>query len=428
VALQRVARSLPGDRWLSAANRYNQDCQPRLNEDILAKCVHPGDLAEYIGISGPVHCIDGWSCLGKAIHCFLRGDPYNAVHLAYYAELRAAFSLLASEGIGIFNRNHFIVNDAGETQPLGDQIETHQMTWLTFRWWAQQSRAIDLFKAVIMPDGQELSNWIKGFSSGDSSLLTAGTRWLNQWGMDLRDFFLDRIARNTASYWPTGIDPWNLHHGSEALAKLGEIWHPLEPLLSSRFEYVDRHFLRTILEIEYKAITNKSARTVKGRAGFAQYVRLMLTHMGVVDEDGWRKFLTRATEPEQLKIITAAGRASQIGSADHAIELVSRAILLLRIATGACSLHIAATHLSRSELNFWLESIGTDRGIWPQGQQPTEFIDLWEDINSALEEIPETNGESTPPGLERYDYLEKYSASISKLEEHERVAIWGLGF
>jgi hypothetical protein len=67
-------------------------------------------LAQYIAASSILHCADGWSYLGRAINCLLKGDPHRVVHLAYYAELRAALSLLASEAIGVFSRNNFVID------------------------------------------------------------------------------------------------------------------------------------------------------------------------------------------------------------------------------------------------------------------------------------------------------------------------------
>ena len=36
------------------------------------------------------------------------------MHLGYYAELRAVLAIVASEGIGIFDRLHFVIDEYGE--------------------------------------------------------------------------------------------------------------------------------------------------------------------------------------------------------------------------------------------------------------------------------------------------------------------------
>lgn len=429
LALHRVAQKLPGDRWLPPSNRYHEECQRYLQADLTRGRIQAQDLAEFIAVSGPVHCLDGWSCIGKAIHCFLKGDPYNAVHLAYYSELRAALSILAAEGIGIFNRIHFVVDDSGAARPIDEHgAPTHQIAWEAFDWWSQQQRAINLLKAVISPSGMDLATWLDAFNKGGVAVVEIGKRWLTQWGMDLKMFDLDRGARNVASYWPTGVDPWELLQAGDALRRLGEFWYPMEPALTSRFNNLDRHFLRSLLESEYRGFSNKQARSIRGRPRFTRLINQMLADLGLAQRGDWGAFLTASVEADQLPLITNASSNSPVGNAGHEVEMISRAILLLRVATGASSLQLQAANLGSKELGFWLELIGTERGIWPKGDQPADFVDLWEDIRIALEEIPETNEDYPPADLQRFEYLDKYPASISKLEEYERVAIWGLGF
>ena len=85
----------------------------RLRDDLSNDRINSDRLSEYIGISAPVHSMDGWSFLGRSIHCLSRGDPYIAVHLAYYAELRAALAILAAQGIGVFSYPHCVIDSEG---------------------------------------------------------------------------------------------------------------------------------------------------------------------------------------------------------------------------------------------------------------------------------------------------------------------------
>ncbi len=59
------------------------------------------DIIEVIAVRGPLHAIDGWSYFSRSLSALLSGDPHAARHLAYYAELRASLSILASTGIGV---------------------------------------------------------------------------------------------------------------------------------------------------------------------------------------------------------------------------------------------------------------------------------------------------------------------------------------
>jgi len=71
-------------------------------------------MTGYVAVSAPLHCADGWSFLGRAVAAILLGDATAARHLGYYAELRAAMSLMAAHGVGIFNRTHFVVVTADD--------------------------------------------------------------------------------------------------------------------------------------------------------------------------------------------------------------------------------------------------------------------------------------------------------------------------
>src|ERR1700685_1183046 len=97
--LRRFARQY---KWVGTTNRYSLDTVGKISSDSSAggKIRNPRHLSQYIAASCILHCSDGWSYLGKAIMSLLRGDPHRCRHLAYYAELRAVMSLVATEGIG----------------------------------------------------------------------------------------------------------------------------------------------------------------------------------------------------------------------------------------------------------------------------------------------------------------------------------------
>jgi hypothetical protein len=98
-------------QWLLSSNRYQGDCIKRIKKDVgRNRQITHRHLREYIAASSVAHCADGWGYLGRSIEAHLRGDGNVSRHLGYYAELRAALGLLASEGIGVFDRNHFVVD------------------------------------------------------------------------------------------------------------------------------------------------------------------------------------------------------------------------------------------------------------------------------------------------------------------------------
>ena len=114
-AFERVSVHWQVGLWLGKRNRYKQSCMKQLSADFRpgARVSHR-HLSEYIAASAVVHNFDGWSYLGRALGSLLVGDQDGARHLAYYAELRAAMAVLASEGIGVFGNEHVVVSPKGK--------------------------------------------------------------------------------------------------------------------------------------------------------------------------------------------------------------------------------------------------------------------------------------------------------------------------
>ena len=119
-SIQRAAQALKADcfpnvGWLNPNNRYATDTIRRIKTDCSANCINALDIAGYIAASVTLHCFDGWSFLTHATSCLLDGDVSAAVHMAYYAEIQAEMSLLASDGIGVFSGKHIWLDNSGHT-------------------------------------------------------------------------------------------------------------------------------------------------------------------------------------------------------------------------------------------------------------------------------------------------------------------------
>lgn len=189
--------------WIGKTNHYAQDVVARLKSALPATPERRRNLAQYIAASVALHSIDGWSYLGRSVACLLAGDTHRALHLAYYAELRASMSLLASVGIGIFNTQHFIVQSANSTTKLRFGQGTHLIAWLALEEWSQQAASGALFAQLICPEGRTLDEWFQT-QGGASTLAPQAKAWFMQWGMDLSLATMDRDARNNLATGPTG--------------------------------------------------------------------------------------------------------------------------------------------------------------------------------------------------------------------------------
>lgn len=195
-----LARSL----WLGKTNYYARNIIDRLGRDrgrLNAK--KSKGLSRYIATSSILHCSDGWSYLGRAISASLAGDPHRALHLAYYAELRAAISLLATIGIGAFNRTHFTISGRETASKLHTPSGTHRFVWDALEYWSRGRSSGELFASVVRPAGVPLDDWLYPIG-GASAVSLQASAWFLSWGQDIRWSARDRDLRNDSSYQPDG--------------------------------------------------------------------------------------------------------------------------------------------------------------------------------------------------------------------------------
>ncbi len=192
-------------RWVGERNWYVIDTKKKIAFESKAGALkRPRQLSQYIAASCLLHCTDGWSYLGKAISSLLRGDPHRARHLAYYAELRAAMSLLATTGVGVFDRYHFVIDAPNSVAALRAQSSTHVFVWDCLEYWCAQPMSGDLFASIVRPNGRTLDDWLAPLGGGSVAAPQA-KEWFLQWGMDLQLPTEDREARNEFEL-PSGRD------------------------------------------------------------------------------------------------------------------------------------------------------------------------------------------------------------------------------
>lgn len=429
-ALQNLRNQFVSTRWLDTSNPYARDCIKMLIAHTLpGHSVSGNDLSQYIAVSAPHHCADGWTLLGRALDANARGDAGTAVHLAYYAELRAAMSLLATEGIGIFNDRHFVVTSSGSCSPIGKLDKqgrsnhgTHAMAWLALEYWAGLPRSADLFRCIIKPSGIPLGEWLDAFG-GRSTSHPLAIKWLETWGLDLKRLSEDREARNQASYRPA-----RLNHGvalrvldcSDFIQKL---WLLHEPSNQSRFDKLDRYLLRLSIDASFKALPKPAGRKLDDRL----YTMLKFILSDDVLINQWMDFLRRIKQPDDPILTVEAAETASVGDPRHHLQVLSRAAMLLRVATGACAELLRSGPFGRTDLEFWWKPLGEERGLWAPDNEPTDLTELWRDINDAIEDIQQWEVTNGGAPVSHAQWRRDLAHQISVTGECERIALWGLG-
>lgn len=424
--IQRSSRNISRDRWLAAGNRYRVSTIKSIGDDFVAGRINSRQLAAYIAVSAPLHCCDGWAFLGRAIGSHLHGDPDSARHLAYYAELRATMALLASQGIGIFHNRHFIINGAGVAERLCNQ-GTHMAAWDSLEAWANLPRSGDLLGDILRPAGRSVRQWLDAMPSG-ASWQPIATQWLLKLGLDLQKMGNDRQARNEASYRPTQLNPAPCLTAEEAASAVVEMWQLLEPAASLSFDQVDRYLVRFTIEAAFLGTGGSTPRQAPKKFG-AAVSAVVAANVSGTEAELWERFLKRealSDDPKILSLVklspTSAGRA--VGQARHHLAVMARAMLLLRLASGATRKMLIDAGISFDDLSFWWHPYGTNRGLWRHPPSAMRLTDSWADTETQLSNIADWLDSGIPSSY--YDFLANVPWSFAGLTNLELVGLWSL--
>ena len=412
---------LASNRWLDSANRYATDVVGEITRNVGPPSnQNTQHLAQYIAVSTLLHCSDGWSFLGRSINALLNGDEGTALHLAYYAELRAAMSLLATQGIGAFDKRHFLIDGSNSVTAFPERAPTHVFVWDCVEAWAQTNHAANLLGEIIVPFEIKLSSWASPLGAAPIIRLS-GQEWLKEWGMDLARFKDDRNARNTTSYRPTGLEFSNNGSVETATSFVRSMWSILRPTGSTGFGNLDKFLLRSLLDLRIKGVYGPAKL---GQADHQRIAQAMITHRGGTVGNAApviRNFLLRsisAVEPEILQFSSKQSTTSN----DWHLSVISRSALLLRLATGATRRLFDQAGVQMTETAFWRDALGERKGLWPSGSAPDPMSDLWVDVEDGLRDFEEFEARD-PAERSHYNLSRMFSSSVSELGKFERIPV-----
>ncbi|MDZ7680026.1 MAG: hypothetical protein U5K29_15915 [Acidimicrobiales bacterium] len=413
---------LDADRWLGTRNRYRTDVVARLQKDLRSeRALNQKHLAEYVAASVPLHTMDGWSFLGRALQADLMGDTVTARHLAYYAELRAAMGLLASQGIGVLNNRHIAVTDPKAVSVFGQRLGTHKFAWLALSEWARSRDSTEVVGMAVTPFGSSLSSWLAA-APALGTWEPRARNWLLEFGLDLKRTSRDQESRNEASYRPARVlarpPVPTADNARFALA----LWNALEPA-GSGFRTISRHFLRLTLEAAHESLPHPAAG---GADPLGWRIEQLLDGNNI---EGPRRelltqFLRRQAEPGDLLVIDNARGRSGPSDPNRHLEVMSRATLLLVMATGATRQLLHQAGLELADASFWWGLLGIDRGLWANAPEAEELVDLWGDITAR-------DGGSAGLAQCRRPYDPAASVTtcptpLTRLSHLELIGLWGI--
>jgi hypothetical protein len=334
-------------------------------------------------------------------------------------------SLLAAAGIGIFDRDHVVVDSTGTCQLLTTR-STHQIAWLALQQWATFNNATATIGQTIRPDDLPLQDWLSAFDTA-SQLTFIGASWLEEWGLDLQRLTDDREARNVASYRPTFFNQQTSLDVIRASTFLRNLWAVFEPSGLTRFKSLDAFLLRGSLEQSFHALTGKAP--AHDLAAYTERAEKCLAALGYATPiaQSWVEFLVRRSQPSDPAIITMAQQTAGVTSTDHHLQVMARAALLLRLATGMSTDLAHRAGFTGGDLGGWWSAIGLQRGFWEAPDQPTPLTELWGDVAVALEDLELWEGLNPLPSASYAGWHQQQSLATRRLGGFERVALWSIG-
>lgn len=383
----------------------------------------PKDISEYIATCAPTHTLNGWVFLSRALNSFAVGDLHSAWHFAYYAELRAALSILASNGIGVFNEWNAMLDKNGNLHKIdcasrnGRCLGTHAMTWLALECWIKSNpNAFNVLGESLKFKKISLSDVLNQLWPSTNISATIYS-WLSDWSFDISLGAQDRDHRNTASYAPHEIFPMT-SEPTKTHEFFNEFWSLLEPQPTSSFYSLDRQLFRMAIE----GVAKQSA-AITGRSPVQEitnnYGRLDIQLQGHLTQG----FLLRNDMPTNSPLFDYAKDKST--PPNTPVTILSRALLLLRLSTGIVTELIKdAGGVGSDDLKFWIEPFGVQRGFWMPGDVPSSLGDLWADVEIAMESLDFINT-SNAGAFSLYQWMSDDMNGLPRIWESERAALWG---
>lgn len=410
--------------WLNDTNKYRKSAVQTYANDFSAnpKSINDADLIAYIAASGPTHAIDGWSYLARSTDALLRGDSCAALHLAYYAELRAAMSILACEGVGVFKNIHPLIDPSGTTTNFirrtgqwnqgtkkynPKQAGTHIAVWPLLSHWGSLKRASELIDSLILLEGVNLSNWLDALGI-PSRIKAISKGWFNSWGIDLSTLSTDHESRNMVSYRPSELRHPPTPEASLAIDFVSSLWTLFQPGVGGRFPNLERELLRKIIRESGVAV---DASKLQEKLG-----------MSIPMSNHWQTFLNSNNDAMPLHF---ADQISDVDQTECSMQVISRAALLLFVATGSTRQHLIQAGYTKTTLEFFWKRLCNARYIGPDLAIPNDPIDFWIDIETSIEDAknwPQYMVAGTSLGEWRKDQ----SSVISQLGSFELAGVWGL--
>lgn len=351
-------------------------------------------ISDYSILSAWAHTFDGWRFLSQAALALVNASRSKALHLSYYAELRAVLSILSGSGIGVLKNKHYALSNTGAISWF--RGSTHTKAWEALKAWSNiPSNGMRVIDALGTNSILGIP-WIEVCRATSLPQEVAG-RWLQDWAIDLLRLSKDQDLRNEASYRPDltdkSFDPLVL----KELQLIRTANGAFNPDALNSGDLVDVALVNDLCEnvADNRYASNSGSQMF---VFWQEVLQWLVTH-------------GKKSHEEALAIIrllrnartTPAGHLLQ--EADRENTSVSgvfcRALFLLRLASAM--LRRQKREMERRAhggVLKWpfslLSQFGLHSQVWEEGKEPGDYSTLDQDKNDADDEIAQWLDENNP--------------------------------
>ena len=380
--------------------------------------LNPDDLKAFMATSVITHCFDGWLYLSHAIDSLLKGDKGIAIHLAYYSELRGTLSFLARQGISVNNSKNLGINNTGILNSSNSK-GTHVATWKYLESWINSNSVshINLLDYFSVRN-KSLNDWVGFMPSAITPNIASqhALSWMKDWSFDIQNYEDDHIFRNTVTYQPQRLRDNNAIDFRIKFSAISNIWKFLEPSGSDKFALLDKYLFSMLI----KGIYDNNVPAGSGTS-FEDYTKNTFVNAGLSMDMSINSIIASGINNNLFNMAKDPAIQSANGELKP-LNIISRALLMLRIASGCAHDLLKTAGITNTNIDFYLNNLGNNNGHW-KGATPNNFEILWEDVSESVEMIDELLNE--PEDIILHDLYSIFSKELHQFKQISRACFWG---
>ncbi|MCL5995521.1 MAG: hypothetical protein M1546_05630 [Chloroflexi bacterium] len=378
------------------------------------------ELADYLAMSTFCHLFDGWRYLSESALASIRGSRNISLHLAYYAEVRAALSILASNGVGIVNNKNFAIQASGNVDWFSGK--THEVIWKAISLWAENPFSAQKVQSCLGAYGMNVDEWAE-ICGGKPSVNSFVEEWLKNWSIDLKTLKQDSTYRNTVTY--------NIDLRAQALDGISSMWLSFVKTAPLAFSPAAPAQLGTIdLAIIHSLCVKCRDILSMGDHDFWEQVEqelVRLKGMSAADAQSLVSEVKNAHRTAGGRLIRLANKTAPISTA----AVFSRALFLLRLASAIVKqqwsqMRLRATGGTISWHREVLVNYGIHSHLWERQSPPTDFFMLDQDITDAAGDVEKWQNSTSRASFSPYAMWRDMPHSLFKICQLERLGILSL--